>query len=318
MLSPGGELDENSERVELFLESRRMYRDFVEELSRISGEAIDYQESGAIDLAYSSAEWDTLLRRQAQHSSFGIRSRGLTAAQVGVLSPHASTEGLAGALFYPDDGAVSPRDLMRALRRACEVERVDIRENNRVTQVRISGGDAVIGDERFSHAVVAAGAWSGSLQIEGAEPIPAAEPVRGHVLSFDLPLGACPTIIRRGHTYVFQRGSGLVVAGASMEQVGFDRTVDWATVSRLSRDVTHIMPLLGRLEPLEVWTGFRPHSTRIQLGRWRETPLFLAYGHYRNGILLAPATARLLCDEILASAGGAAASPKQAPKQAHG
>ena len=68
MLSPGGEIDENSERVELFLESRRMYREFVEELSRTTGEPIDYQECGAIDLAYSSAEWEDLLRRQDTHS----------------------------------------------------------------------------------------------------------------------------------------------------------------------------------------------------------------------------------------------------------
>ena len=228
------------------------------------------------------------------------------------FSPHTGSNGLAGALFYPGDGVVSPRDLMKALRKACGVEHVEIRENNSVEQVRVSGGSAVIGGEQFSQAVIAAGAWSGSLQVEGAEPLPATEPVRGHVLGFDLQLGACPTIIRRGHTYVFQRGSGLVVAGASMEQVGFDRTVDRAVVSELCRNVTRIMPLLGRLEPLDVWIGFRPRSSHIQLGRWRQTPLFLAYGHYRNGILLAPATARLLCDEILADAGTAPARPKQA------
>lgn len=312
MLSPAGELDENSERAELYLESRRMYREFVEELSTLTGEAIDYQECGAIDLAYSTAEWEFLLRRQVLHSSLGIRSRALTPAQLTAFSPHANGEGLVGALFYPGDGAVSPRDLVRALRKACEIEHVEIRENHPVFGLRVQGDEAIIARERFTNVVIAAGAWSGNLEIEGADQLPSTEPVRGHMLGFDLQLGACPTIIRRGHIYAFQRGTGLVVAGASMERVGFERGLDAAIVSRLRKEVGQIMPLLDRLEPVDVWTGFRPASEHLQIGRWRETPLFLAYGHYRNGILLAPVTARLLRDEILEAAGTQARTHRQA------
>lgn len=281
-----------------------MYRSFVEELSRATGEAIDYQECGAMDLAYSNEEWDALLSRQEWHASFGISTRRLTASQLAAFSPHANSEGLAGGMFYPDEAVVSPRDLMRALRKACEHEHVVVRENTPVRLVRVDSERAAIEQERFSHVVIAAGAWSGNIAIEGAAVLPASKPVRGHLLGYDLQLGACPTILRHGRTYVFQRASGFVVAGASMEHTGFERGPDTAIVNQLKSDAASLMPLLARLEPIEVWTGFRPASDRLHLGRWQQTPIFLAYGHFRNGILLAPVTARSIADEILAKSSG--------------
>lgn len=299
MLSPGGEIGDDTREPELLIESRNLYRAFVRELMEASGEAIDYQECGAIDLAYSTAEWDALLQQAALHNRLGIKSRPLTPAQISVFSPHAEGSRVVGALFYPDDGVVAPRDLMKALRKACENERVELRENAPVDRIQIQGDGVTIAGERYSNAVLAAGAWSGNVQIEGALPVPSCEPVRGHLLAYDLQLGACPTILRHGHIYVFQRGNGLVVAGASMERAGFERQIDRTIVRDLIRKVADTMPLLARLEPIDVWTGFRPASEHLQLGRWQQAPLFLAYGHYRNGILLAPVTAQRIAGEIL-------------------
>jgi glycine oxidase len=299
MLSPGGEIDERTRQPKLLIESRNLYRAFVDELIDVSGEDIDFQECGAIDLAYTAEEWEALLRNAELHRQLGIKSRPLTPAQIGVFSPHVDSGRIAGALFYPDDGVVAPRDLMKALRKACKKERVEIRENTPIDRIRVEQDGVAVGGERYSSAVLAAGAWSGSIQIEGAPPVPSSEPVRGHLLAYDLQLGACPTILRRGNVYVFQRGNGIVVAGASMEHAGFNRQIDESIVRDLIRKVADTMPLLARLEPIEIWTGFRPASEHLQLGRWQHTPLFLAYGHYRNGILLAPITAQRIAAEIL-------------------
>jgi glycine oxidase len=299
MLSPGGEIGDDTRQPELLIESRRLYSSFVRELMDASGETIDYQECGAIDLAYTAEEWEALLRQAEFHDRLGIRSRPLTPSQISVFSPHVESNRITGALFYPDDGVVAPRDLMKALRTACEKLGVDIRENTPVDRIRIQGDEVIVRGERYSSAVLAAGAWSGGVPIEGAPPVPSSEPIRGHLLAYELQLGACPTILRRGHTYVFQRGNGLVVAGASMEHAGFERQIDAAIVRDLIRKVADTMPLLERMEPIDIWTGFRPASERLQLGRWENTPLFLAYGHYRNGILLAPLTARRIANEIL-------------------
>ena len=303
MLSPGGELDEHTdpERVSFFLQSRRQYPSFVKELSSESGVAIDYRECGAIELAYTEEEWEALERRARKLESFGIHSRRITPAELEALSPHVNTKGLKGALFCPEDGVVAPRHLLTALRKACLARGVELREHSAVEVIEAANQHVEAGGERFSAAVIAAGAWSSAIQVKGVPTLPAAEPVKGHLLGFDLQLGACPTIVRHKDTYIFQRGSGLVVAGASIEHAGFDRAVDPQVSGRLFEQVQQIFPVVGKLNPVDVWTGLRPKTEVLCLGQWHASRVFLAYGHYRNGILLAPATADQVVSAITAA-----------------
>ena len=83
-----------------------------------------------------------------------------------------------------------------------------------------------------------------------------------------------------------------------MERVGFDRSIVPATVAELVASAGLVFPHLAETELTEVWTGFRPGSDELRMGRWESDALYLAYGHFRNGILLAPLTAQLLADEI--------------------
>jgi glycine oxidase len=93
----------------------------------------------------------------------------------------------------------------------------------------------------------------------------------------------------------------LLIAGSSVEHAGFNRQVEPAIVADLRARAALILPHLGQASPSEVWTGFRPASDALHVGRWQSGRIYLAYGHYRNGILLAPGTARRLADEISAS-----------------
>jgi glycine oxidase len=154
--------------------------------------------------------------------------------------------------------------------------------------------------EMFHVTLIAAGAWSGSIAVVPA-PIPASAPVKGHLLGYQQPSQTCNTIIRHGHTYLMQRENGLLIAGASVEHVGFDRAIDTQVVAELSAQAGFVMPHLLETSPTEVWIGFRPGSGEIQLGRWESGHVYLAYGHYRNGILLAPVTAERLANEISAN-----------------
>ena len=300
MLAPGGELDESVSpaRVELFLENRRRYGAFVEELTRETALPIDYRECGALDLAYSDEDWTALLRSADRHREFGIGSRRMTADQVRTFSPHIETEKLAGALFYPGDAVVAPREMMAALDAACRKRGVEVRENITVDAVETRGAGIEIKGELFTVAVIAAGAWSSSIRINGSCELPPSEPVKGHLLGFELPLGACPTIVRHGPIYVFQRGSGMVVVGASVEHVGYRREVDETVWEPLLSRATRVLPVLEKLRPVDIWTGFRPQSDALHVERWKGTSLFLAYGHFRNGILLAPTTAESIAKEL--------------------
>lgn len=300
MLAPGGELDHAAQasQIELFLESRRRYGAFVDELTRETGLSIDFLECGAIDVAYSEEEWTGLRRRTDRQRAFGIVSRPMTADQVHTLSPHIETEKLTGALFYPGEAVVAPRDVMVALDTACRKRGVQVRENTTVANVETRSAHVEIQGERFAAAVIAAGAWSGTITVNGTPQLPASEPVKGHLLGFELPLGACPTIVRHKDIYVFQRGSGTIVAGASVEHVGYDRAIDEAVSEDLLSRTRRVLPVLEKLRPVDVWTGFRPKSDVLHVGRWKDTSLFLAYGHYRNGILLAPTTAETVVTEL--------------------
>jgi len=303
MLAPGGELDKaaDASRVELFLENRHRYGGFVEELTRETGLAIDYRECGALDVAYSEEEWAALRHSADRHRNFGIASRPMTIDQVRTFSPHVETEKLAGALFYPGDAVVAPREVMAALAAACRKHGVEIREKAGVASVETRNGAVGIQGERFTAAVIAAGAWSGGITVNGNSELPASEPVKGHLLGFELPLGACPTIVRHKDIYLFQRGNGMLVIGASVEHVGYRREVDETVSEGLLSRARRILPVLEKLRPVDIWTGFRPKSDALHVQRYNDTGLFLAYGHYRNGILLAPTTADQIRDSILKS-----------------
>jgi glycine oxidase len=165
-------------------------------------------------------------------------------------------------------------------------------------------------------AVLAAGAWSGSIPFNGPltgapRSLPGSFPVRGHLIGYRLAAGTCPTILRSGHTYILQRRNGFTIAGTSMETVGFNRAIDPAIVGDIARRAEALLPILQQAGPPEAWIGFRPRADahQPQIGRFAGTSLWLAYGHFRNGILLAPATAERISAEIMSNAGMDSSSP---------
>jgi glycine/D-amino acid oxidase-like deaminating enzyme len=108
--------------------------------------------------------------------------------------------------------------------------------------------------------------------------------------------GSLGPILRHGHTYVMQRSNGFTIAGTSSETVGFDRMLDAAVVADIHARGCELLPALCAAGEPEAWLGFRPATADLEphVGRLENTALWLAYGHYRNGILLAPATAARL------------------------
>jgi glycine oxidase len=308
MLAPGGEVDQDAELATLAVESRRLWPDFVRELSAVSGLTIDYQENGAIDLAYSEEEWNKLQHRAQIHHDFGIETRSLSADKVIQQCPFVRTDSLAGGVFYPQDGVVDPNHIMAALKVACEKSGVHIHEHTSVESISIDAGRRVKLETRAQPweadaAVIAAGAWSGMLPVIGTQPLPASEPVKGHLVGYHMPDKWCQPILRHGHTYMFQRANGYLVAGATAERVGFDRSVQRAMARQIEDAASFVLPILSGRTPSHIWMGFRPQSDALHLGRWQNGPLYLAYGHYRNGILLAPLTAACVSTEIGAALG---------------
>lgn len=106
-------------------------------------------------------------------------------------------------------------------------------------------------------------------------------------------------MLRRGHCYVLQRSNGFTIVGSTEQDIGFDRTIDPAICENLHRQGAELFPALRNAKPCARWIGFRPFAPDgPHLSRIDGTNIWLAYGHFRNGILLAPLTARRVADEI--------------------
>jgi len=273
MLSPGGEFDRPSMWFDLGIESMGMYRGFVEELRAETGVAIDYQICGCKQFV----DAEPARRRAEFQSRAGVRVE---------LTPD--------GLFYPLDAFVDPTDMLRALRHACVSRNVEIIEGRPVSEIEAAEYRAV---------VIAAGAWSNQIRVRHrGEPVelPAVKPIKGHLIGFQLQPGVLGPMLRRGHSYVLQRSNGFTIAGSTEEDVGFDREVNPGICEEIHRHGADLFPALAHATPCSRWIGFRPFSPNgPHISRIDDTNVWLAYGHYRNGILLTPLTAKRVAEGIV-------------------
>ncbi len=272
MLSPGGEFDHPSTWLDLGVQGMRMYPSFVDELRAETGIAIDFQICGSEYFV----DPDQAQARAAFQSTQGIQVE---------IRPH--------SLIYPADGFVDPNHVLRALRAACQTRGVHLTENHPLKAVESTDHDAV---------VVAAGAWSQQIRIAHRNKpvrLPAVKPIKGHLIGFNLEPGSLGPMLRRGHTYLLQRSNGFLLAGATEEDAGFDRSINPSTCSQIHSDAATLFPPIEVLSPSKCWIGFRPYSEAgPHIGRVTNTNVWLAYGHFRNGILLAPLTAQRVASGI--------------------
>lgn len=300
MLSPGGEFDDPA-MLELGTGSLAKYPDFVANIQADSGLSIEFRQTSALQIALSHAQLQSL----ADRTKCPILGRDELRALVPLVRPDAI-----GAIQYTNEAIVNPAALMTALRAACIARGVSIQENSRVTRISATASSAqvTLADTILEArcAVLAAGAWSGAIEVlidNLAYPLPRSFPVKGHLLGYRLPPGSLGAVVRHDHTYILQRSDGFTIAGSSMENAGFDRTIDSKIVADLTARAAALVPALASLEPESVWTGLRPAADGAapHIGRIANSRLWLAYGHYRNGILLAPATYDRISREIVAA-----------------
>jgi glycine oxidase len=179
------------------------------------------------------------------------------------------------------------------LRAGANVSRL-IADKGRVRAV-VTDGERIDGDA----VLLAAGAWSGEL-MAGLGASLRIEPRRGQMLA----LAHVPPVVEHcvhGEVYLIPRPSGELLIGATVERAGFQRAVTAEGIASLLRSAIELVPSLGELPITRTWCGFRPWApdSLPVLGPWPGVDgLFVATGHFRNGILLAPITARLMAEWI--------------------
>src|SRR5579862_474283 len=274
MLSPGGEFEKPSVWFDLGTESMRMYPAFVDELRTATGVPVDFQICGCRQFV----ETESARRRAEFQIRAGVRVE---------LTPD--------GLFYPMDAFVDPTDVVRALRVACKAQDVAIVEQHPISE---------IASEQYRAVVIASGVWSTQIRVRHRGqpvPLPPVKPIKGHLIGFQFAPGALGPMLRRGHSYVLQRSNGFLVAGSNEEDIGFDRSIDPKICDEIHHHAAELFPPLANAAPCARWIGLRPFSPDgPHISRVDGTNVWLAYGHFRNGILLAPLTAQRIAGEIAA------------------
>ncbi|MDI1240524.1 MAG: FAD-dependent oxidoreductase, partial [bacterium] len=218
------------------------------------------------------------------------------------LEPEISPEVHSGYL-YPNDWQVENRKLLAALRRYCELNGIEFIENTSVSGLIAAGGEAkgvetARGEMHADRVIITTGAWTAKLL-----PTLNVKPVRGQMISL---AGPVPCILHRviysQRGYLVPRADGRMLVGATVEDVGFTKEVTLGAIASLKAAAIEIAPGLDRFSISEAWAGLRPfvEGELPVIGRVPDVEnAFVATGHYRNGILLAPITAKMIADEML-------------------
>jgi glycine oxidase len=308
MLAPVTEADFGEDALlALNLESASMWPAFAAELEELTGLPTGYRRTGALAVAVDRDDAEELRRVHELQRSLGLEAEWLVPSAARRAEPGLAP-GIAGAIDAPAEAQADPVALIAALKRALElaggqIVQTDIAaittDGNRITGV----SPRHTGDIAAGAVVLAAGAWSG--QIEGLPPelTPRVRPVKGQLLHLRTRAGAAPIaerIIRTPRCYVVPRSDGRVVIGATSEERGFDTTVDAGAIHRLLEAAWEVLPDVLELEFERALAGLRPGTpdNRPLIGPTSVDGLVLATGHYRNGILLAPATAARVVDAL--------------------
>ena len=265
-----------------------MYPEFAHELELESGMKVDLRDDGTI-LFPSPGTLDSDFR--SRHT--------LPVPLVGLEAALACAN---EAPIFLTERSVDPRALTKAAWQAAKNRGVDFSSGDAVTAINLSdshvAGVTTTKTSFLAEKVVnCAGAWSGQI---GPHPIPT-RPVKGQMLCLAMhPRDLLKHVIRTPKVYLIPRTDGRLLVGASVEEAGFDKRTDPDTIQRLHRAALELVPQLRDAKILEDWAGLRPGAPDALpiLGATPTPGYFVATGHFRDGILLAPVTAKIISDVI--------------------
>ncbi|HLT28763.1 MAG TPA: glycine oxidase ThiO [Myxococcaceae bacterium] len=298
MLAPQMEADGPGPFFDLCMLSKARYPAFTEELEELSGMRVDYLRSGLLHVAFNEAELPDFDAQVGWQQALGLRAERIDAEDAWAIEPELSRE-VVGASWFPDDHQLDNRLLVRALSMAAARVGVRFRTGN-VREIveqegRVVGVDIEGELLRADHVVLAAGSWSGLVQ--GAPLTPQRlRPARGQMVVLHPRVPPFKHLLKAEGGYLVPRRDGRVIAGTTMELAGFEKSVTARGLMRLLEMALRLCPALEGAPVGEHWAGLRPYTDdRLPIiGPGPLPGLFLATGHFRNGILLAPITAELV------------------------
>ncbi|HKV94451.1 MAG TPA: glycine oxidase ThiO [Candidatus Angelobacter sp.] len=267
----------------LALQSARMFPEYIRKLEALSGVKTDFRQHGTIVFQDNGSTAPALYKK-------------LGSDDLRRLEPPLHNPGQEA--FFVQEDTVDPRLLMQAALAAAHKSGVDIRGNTKVLEIRSAGSSVEVETAGTTRpicgraAVNCQGAWAGA-------PV---KPRKGQMLY------VCPEkkdllqhVVHAPEVYIVPRSSGKILIGATVEDVGFDKAVAPSTIQQLLNAAARYLPELESAPIVESWAGLRPGTPDDLpiLGPTDMPNVFAATGHFRNGILLAPITAKIMANLIM-------------------
>lgn len=284
--------------------SLKRWRSFAAELEAESGEAIDYRPFGILGVAMDESGAAALREAFEAVTALGGAVEWLTGDETRAIEAGLSDRVLAG-VFAREEGQVDPRRATRALREAVS-RRGGAFINARIRRIVRRGADAIgvetAGGDRIEgvRVVIAAGAAAAAIELGAAAPV---YPIKGEAVALRARGDNLRCVVRAPGAYLCPKADGRLVIGATEVEEDASLEPAPAAIEGLKRAGAAVFPASGAYREVERWAGLRPATPDAApiLGPVPDGPegLFLALGHYRNGILLAPETAAALAPAIL-------------------
>jgi glycine oxidase len=260
----------------LAMESARMFPAFVQQLETAGRMEVDFRRVGTIALlpdAEALGEY-----------------RSLSSEDLHRLEPlvHNSKQ----SAFFVQEDSVDPLLLMQAALAAARNSGIEMRGNTAVQEIRAR--DSAVEVLTEADTLTAASV----VDCRGAWSEPPVRPRKGQMLYVQPDTSVLEHVLRAPDVYIVPRSSGKVLVGATVEDVGFDKSVNPSAIQQLLGAATKYVPDLAPAAIIQSWAGLRPGTPDDLpiMGPTEAVGVYVSTGHFRNGILLAPITAKIMAD----------------------
>jgi glycine oxidase len=285
--------------------SHRLHHQWADELLKKTGIDSGFRACGGIYLARSPGEHAALVGAMEDWIQREIKFEVLQRSEIDRMIPGNALPSDAKAVFAPTESQIRNPHFLQALVAACQSANVEIVKECGSIEYGFEQGDRPIvrcRSKRWDPETVcfACGAWT-ELAVKSLRKCLRTTPVRGQMVLFRLPEAVFQPIINEGSRYLVPRLDGHVLAGSTIDEVGYDESTSNEDVERLIGWAHSLVPCLNPSTFVEAWAGLRPatYDGFPYLGRLPGFPnVFVATGHFKSGLHLAPATAVVMADLI--------------------
>jgi glycine oxidase len=298
ILSPAPESPAMISMVPLGKASMDLYPALVANVEEISGEKVGFRPKGTIDVFFGRDAVSDLSTLIALHHGMGLKAEPLRPEDARELELSLSAE-LEAAALRPDEASIDNRAFTHALLSAAKKSGVEIFSGSSVTGIVQESGRCTglkLGNETVSAkwTVIAAGSFS--AEIEGVKEFAPVRPAKGQMVSLRADGLKIERVIWGEKIYIVPRNDGRILAGATVEYVGFDKQVTAGGIEKILSAAIEVVPEFANARIEETWAGLRPDSPDHLpiIGPTDIDGLVIATGHFRSGVLLTPITARLV------------------------